>query len=103
MKFVRNRGEDYLFDIESDPNETKDLKGEQPELAARLAAKIEVFPGADAVAAQSGPGGGGLGGARRPGGRPGAGGSRPGGPGRGRGGPQTEETREPWAEAAARE
>ena len=96
MKFVRNRGEDFLFDIEKDPHETKDLKGEQPELAARLAAEIEAFPGADAVAAQAGRG---PGRGRRPGGPGGAG--RPGG--RGQFGPQTEETREPWAEAAARE
>ncbi len=104
MKFVRNRGEDYLFDIENDPHEKTDLKAERPELAARLAAKIDAFPGSAAVAAQTGRGGrggrpGGPG-ARRPGGAGGPGG--PGGP-RGLFEPQTEETREPYAEAAARD
>lgn len=76
-----------LFRISEDPNEKNDLAAEHPEIVERLRAR-----GAEMPTAAAG---------RRPAGAK----PRPGQPRRGRPGnlfpPQTEETREPWAESAA--
>ena len=94
-KLVRNNGETYLFRVEEDPSEKNDLKEMHPEIVERLSARIAGVerPGTIVQTSESG----------RRGGR-GARGKRGGGRGgRGRSGAQTEETREPWAEAAARD
>ena len=104
--------ETMLFHIDEDPSEENNLAAEHPEIVTEIMAKVEAFPKGHSVTGP--PQNGDEGRARRrprPGQRPGEAGAgpagrRPGGrrPAGGRPAAQgeTEETREPYAEAAKR-
>lgn len=84
----------FLFRIEDDPFEGRDLAAQEPELVRDLRARVLAFPRPPGAGPVIGPG------SPEPPGRPGR---RPGGGGRpaARGDGETRETRPPWVETAA--